>query len=71
MPVSTVVNFPAALIMATNGLLLLHVPPEMLSVNKGVVPMHTEVPPFILPAEGIVSTVIEAVVLAVPHVVTK
>ena len=58
-----------AFTVATDGLLLLHVPPVALLLTVAVAPAQSvALPPLIVPANGVVFTVIKAVSVAVPHV---
>ena len=53
--------------VATEGLLLLHVPPTVLSPRVMVAPMHNNALPEIVPAAGAVSTVMVKVTPSVPQ----
>jgi hypothetical protein len=59
-------------IVATDGVLLLHVPPEVASDNVMVVPAHNEVGPVIVPADaaGLTVTVVETVQVPIAYVTT-
>lgn len=57
-PAATPLTMPPGFILATSGLLLLHVPPGVMSFSVVVVPVHTVVLPVIGAIE--VVTVIEA-----------
>ena len=58
---------PAAEIVATVASLLLHVPPDVASVNVTVLPGHVLSMPVIVPAAGIGFTVIIVVAVPLPH----
>ena len=58
---------PVAFTEATDGLPELHVPPEAPSTSNVLPATQTVDEPDIVPAEGVVRTVIGQVVLAVPH----
>ena len=49
-------------------LLLLHVPPLTVLVSEKVLPEHTVDAPVIVPAIGVLFTVMVLVAVAVPHV---
>lgn len=68
MPVTTADEDPIALTVATAALLLLQVPPDIVSVNVSDVPWQMVVTPVIKPGEGILFTVTVTVVNAVPQV---
>ena len=52
-PAATPVTFPVLASMdATAGVLLVHTPPEMLSLKIILAPIHTAVGPLIVPAFG-------------------
>ena len=67
LPVATPVTTPELLTVATEVLLLLHVPPLTLSVNEVILPTDTVEVPVIVPADGAAFTITEAVALAVPQ----
>jgi len=56
-PPETPVTTPPALIVATAGVALLHVPPAVASDNVVVKPMHTLVVPVITAGNGLTVTV--------------
>ncbi len=58
---------PDELIVATVVLLLLQVPPETPSTSVVVTPGQTVVEPEMLPADGVVFTVMDCVAVAVPQ----
>ena len=66
-PVLTAVNNPVALTVATVASVLVHVPPETVSVNALVVPAQSVVEPDIVPPLARASTVIADVAVAVPQ----
>ena len=67
MPAVTPVTIPVVLTVATVGVLLLHTPPVVASVNVAVVPVQTVVVPVMLPALGVPDTVTVVVALALPQ----
>lgn len=58
---------PVELMVATEGVLLPHVPPEIPSASVVEEPTHTKGAPEMTPGEGEVMMVIAAVAAAVPH----
>ena len=65
-PDDTAVSKPVAgLIVATVGLELVHVPPEVISASVAVVPIHWSVVPMMAATDGEVFTVTVVAVVAV------
>jgi hypothetical protein len=60
---------PALLTVAKVASLLLQVPPVPVVLNDKLLPMHTFLPPVMVPALGAVPTVILYVAMAVPQLV--
>ena len=52
---------------AIPALLLLHVPPEVVSISVSELPLQIVPPPVIIPAAGAGLTVTEEVAITVPH----
>ena len=67
MPDVTAVITPATLVVATEVVTLLHVPPPAASVSVDVAPGHSVVVPVMVPAFGNGLTVKVGVVTAVPQ----
>ena len=63
----TPVTEPPPLTVATAVLLLLQMPPVAPSARLMALPVHTPDGPLMLPADGGVVTVIDAVVMALPQ----
>ena len=66
-PAETPVTTPVELTVAIAGLLLLQVPPTVVSISVMVLPVHTLVGPVIVPADTTLITVTSAVAEALPQ----
>ena len=70
-PALTPVTTPVLVIVATAGVLEVHTPPGVPSVNVVVVPPQRVVVPDMLPALGVPPTVTVAVAAAVPQLLVN
>ena len=61
-PADKPLTTPVLLMVATAGLLLIHTPPVVVLLNASVLPSQTAAPPLIVPADGLVFTVVLKVV---------